>query len=105
MNTHALTQLHLVFHRYLDPESSSLIAELNDDLKHNRRFRRLNESLGTLIEDYSMVSFLPCSVRDEEQIELVQAHIDHMLQYGEDLEVKGRLCLILLLLISRGAPS
>lgn len=73
----------------MDPDAASLIFDLNKDLKENNRFKRLNESLGMLLEDYSMVSFLPFNVKDEEQIELVIAHVDHMLQYGEDLEVRG----------------
>ena len=35
-----------------------------------------------------MVSFIPLNITDEESINLVLAHIDHAMQYGEDLEPK-----------------
>ncbi len=40
------------------------------------------------IEDYSLVSFVPLNIRKEESIQLALAHIDHALQYGEDMEPK-----------------
>lgn len=36
-----------------------------------------------------MVSFIPLNITDEESIDHVLAHVDHTIQYGEDLEVRG----------------
>ena len=54
-----------------------------------RKRNRLTESVCSLIDDYSMVSFIPLNITDEESIDNVLAHIDHTIQYGEDLEVRG----------------
>ncbi len=35
-----------------------------------------------------MVSFIPLNIQDEDSIELLMAHIDNAIQYGEDLEPK-----------------
>ena len=48
--------------------------------------RGLNEAICGLIQDYSMVSFLPMDITDEDSVELVLSHIDSTIQYGEDLE-------------------
>jgi GTPase SAR1 family protein len=70
---------------FLDPSARDIINELNDA---NKNKNRLNEELGQLIQDYSMVSFLPLNIKDEESISYVLAHIDHAIQYGEDEEVQ-----------------
>ena len=54
------------------------------DEKHHH----LTEALGHLIEDYSLVQFVPLDITDEDSITAVLAAIDNMIQYGEDLEVK-----------------
>ena len=36
-----------------------------------------------------MVSFLPLNITDEESLDHCLITIDHTIQYGEDLEVKG----------------
>lgn len=59
-------------------------------LEARRRQRhRLTESICGLLDDYTMVSFVPLNVRDEESIDHVLATVDHAIQYGEDLEVRG----------------
>jgi hypothetical protein len=40
------------------------------------------------IEDYSMVSFIPLNIRDEDSINYVLSNIDNAIQYGEDIEPK-----------------
>ncbi|RQM25736.1 hypothetical protein B5M09_005301 [Aphanomyces astaci] len=40
------------------------------------------------INDYSMVAFVPMNIQDEESIEMVLHHIDHAINYGEDIEPK-----------------
>jgi GPN-loop GTPase 3 homolog UM01243 len=38
------------------------------------------------VEDYSMVSFLPLDLSNEESLNLILSCIDNILQYGEDEE-------------------
>jgi len=54
-----------------------------------RKHNRLTEAICVLLDDYSMVSFIPLNIKDEESIDHVLAHVDHTIQYGEDLEVRG----------------
>jgi len=71
---------------FLDPDTETLIAKLSKSMSGN--YRKLNEAIGSLIEDYSMVSFLPLDSNDEDSISLVLQHIDHAIQYGEDVEAR-----------------
>lgn len=54
-----------------------------------KKQNRLTEAICGLLDDYSMVSFIPLNITDEESIDHVLAHVDHTIQYGEDLEVRG----------------
>lgn len=59
-------------------------------LESRRRQRgRLTDAICQLLDDYSMVSFCPLNIMDEDSVEHVLATVDHVLQYGEDLEVRG----------------
>mmetsp|Transcript_6113 Transcript_6113/g.10658 ORF Transcript_6113/g.10658 Transcript_6113/m.10658 type:complete len:266 (-) Transcript_6113:551-1348(-) len=53
--------------------------------KHKRH--RLTEAICSLLDDYTMVSFLPLNLKDEDSINHVLMTIDHSIQYGEDQEV------------------
>eukprot|EP00579_Thalassiosira_antarctica_P006315 CAMPEP_0201878478 /NCGR_PEP_ID=MMETSP0902-20130614/9630_1 /ASSEMBLY_ACC=CAM_ASM_000551 /TAXON_ID=420261 /ORGANISM="Thalassiosira antarctica, Strain CCMP982" /LENGTH=285 /DNA_ID=CAMNT_0048406135 /DNA_START=158 /DNA_END=1015 /DNA_ORIENTATION=+ len=53
------------------------------------RWNRLTEAICSLLDDYSMVGFLPLNINEEDSIAHVLATVDHAIQYGEDLEVRG----------------
>jgi GTPase SAR1 family protein len=57
--------------------------------KRRRKRHRLTESICSLIDDYSMISFIPLNLKDEDSIDHVLSTVDHTIQYGEDLEVRG----------------
>ena len=50
-----------------------------------QRRDRLTDAIVQLLEDYSMVSFIPLNIRDEDSIDHVLTTVDHAIQYGEDL--------------------
>jgi len=52
------------------------------------RYHKLACAISEVIDEYSMVEYLPLNVTDEESINFVLQHIDHAIQYGEDLEPK-----------------
>lgn len=54
-----------------------------------RKRDRLTEAICSLLDDFSMVSFLPLNITDEESIDFVLSNVDHTVQYGEDAEVRG----------------
>uniref|UniRef100_A0A671XD92 GPN-loop GTPase 3 n=1 Tax=Sparus aurata TaxID=8175 RepID=A0A671XD92_SPAAU len=73
--------------KYLDPDMYSMMED-NSDTIRSTKFKKLTEAICGLIDDYSMVRFLPFDCTDEEGINIVLQHIDFSIQYGEDLEVK-----------------
>lgn len=58
-------------------------------MERRRKRNKLTESICTVLDDYSMVSFLPLDIREEDSIDLVLSHVDHTVQYGEIAEVRG----------------
>lgn len=70
--------------KYLEGDTESIISDLKGSMVP--KYRRLNEAMGSLLEEYSMVNFVALNREDEDSIELVLAHINHCIQYGENLE-------------------
>jgi hypothetical protein len=50
------------------------------------RYAKLNEAIAELVEQYSMVSFVPLDLSDEDSIDVLLQHVDNALGYGEDVE-------------------
>lgn len=50
---------------------------------------RLTNSISQVLDDWQMVSFVPLNITDEESLEHVLSLVNHAVQYGEDLEVRG----------------
>lgn len=73
--------------KYLDPDMYSMMEDNSVSLT-SKKFRKLTKAICGLIDDYSMVRFLPFDRTDEEGISIVLQHIDFSIQYGEDLEFK-----------------
>ncbi|PRQ44613.1 putative GPN-loop GTPase, P-loop containing nucleoside triphosphate hydrolase [Rosa chinensis] len=71
---------------FLNPEPQFLLSELNKRMAP--QFAKLNKSLMELVDDYSMVSFVPLDLRKESSIRYVLAQIDTSIQFGEDADVK-----------------
>ncbi|XP_037121894.1 GPN-loop GTPase 3 [Syngnathus acus] len=73
--------------QYLDPDMYSMMSD-NSDTIRSKKFKKLTKAICELIDDYSLVRFLPFDRTDDEGINIVLQHIDFSIQYGEDLEVK-----------------
>ncbi|PKA64999.1 hypothetical protein AXF42_Ash011601 [Apostasia shenzhenica] len=73
---------------YLEPEATVLLSELN--LHMAPQYAKLNKALAELVDEFSMVSFVPLDLRKESSIQYVLSMIDNCIQYGEDAEVKVR---------------
>ena len=82
-----------------DDASSSTPPPVDNDARQSgatarrdtreRKWHRLTEAICQLLDDYSMVGFIPLNINVEDSISHVLATVDHAIQYGEDLEVKG----------------
>ena len=72
--------------KFLDPDPRFLASRLNEAT--TPRHRALNEAIGSLCEDFSLVRFVPLDRTDTESIQLLLLHLDRCLQYGEDEDVR-----------------
>eukprot|EP01135_Chromosphaera_perkinsii_P007812 Nk52_evm4s1020 gene=Nk52_evmTU4s1020 len=72
--------------RFLEVDPSLMLDDARG--KTSPKFHKLNEALVSLIEDYSMVSFVPMDIADEQSVGYVLSQADNAIQYGEDLEPK-----------------
>lgn len=91
---------------YLDPDTQELTANLhnrghlgqddgNDEPRRvaagfDEKYQDLTLALAKVLDDYSLVRFLPLDITDEENIADLFLTIDNTLQYGEDADVKVR---------------
>lgn len=74
---------------YMYADIDNLVHELS---QHSApKFLRLNSAMGNLLEQFSMVSFVPLDVSDDDSIADLLLLADHALQYDEEVEVKGNL--------------
>jgi len=71
---------------YLDPDPEYILKVL--DGRSTPKQHRLNAAIASLIEDFSLVSFVPMDREDEDSVSLVLQQVDNCMQYGEDEEVR-----------------
>ncbi|CAG0899771.1 unnamed protein product [Cyprideis torosa] len=102
-HVNVLSKMDLLSHQgkqtlssFLDPDCSELLTD-PDNLPSNTseverwwtgKFQKLSHALGRLIEDFSLVQYLPLDITDEDNIAEVLLAIDMIIQYGEDADVK-----------------
>ncbi|XP_018897404.1 GPN-loop GTPase 3 [Bemisia tabaci] len=75
---------------YLEPDPHVLLGDFQTGTKWNDKHFRLTEAIGRLIEDFSLVRFIPLNIKDEENIGDVFLTIANTIQYGEDADVKTK---------------
>jgi hypothetical protein len=70
--------------RVLDAEDSSvLLRSFPEDHLSNQKFRRLTQAIGSIIDDYMLVSFATMDITDEDSINDVLTRLDFSIQYGK----------------------
>ncbi|XP_059161915.1 GPN-loop GTPase 3-like isoform X2 [Physella acuta] len=74
--------------RYLEPELNSLLMEEFQEEEFGIKFKSINKAIAQLLDDFSLVHFIPLDYTKEESINDLLIHIDSTIQYGEDLEPK-----------------
>ncbi len=70
---------------YFNPDSLTLKESIFNSNAHPK-FKRLSTKICDLLDNYSLVNFLPLNITDEESITAVLLQTDMAVQYGEDLE-------------------
>eukprot|EP00053_Salpingoeca_punica_P006988 m.64794 g.64794 ORF g.64794 m.64794 type:complete len:272 (+) comp13949_c0_seq2:76-891(+) len=69
---------------YLDPDPQTMLETLNK--RTVRSQHALNSALASLIDEYSMVRFVPLRRDDEDSLADLLYQLDLCVQYGEDIE-------------------
>ncbi|CAA9997547.1 unnamed protein product [Nesidiocoris tenuis] len=75
---------------YLDPDPHYLMGEMESGSRWNEKYRKLTESLGRLIDDYSLVRFYPLNLKDPDSLGDLMLTVANIIQYGEDADVKTK---------------
>jgi GTPase SAR1 family protein len=74
--------------KFLEADTEAIICDLKGSMQP--KYRNLTEAMGGLLDEYSLVSFVQLNREDEDSIELVLAHVNNCIQYGENLEPTGK---------------
>lgn len=71
---------------WLDPS----VRQISDGLMNtsNKRHRQLSKALATLLDDYSLVNFVPLNIQDENSISDLALQLEMILQISDDAEVR-----------------
>jgi len=70
--------------KFIEGDTHAVVEALSANM--HPKYRKLNEAMGHLLDEYSLVSFVTLNREDEDSIELCLAHVNNCIQYGEDLE-------------------
>lgn len=69
----------------LDMDSAVMVSRMGHLASHGR-LQRLTQTIASVVDDYTLVGFLPLDPTDEDSIDAVLSQADMAVQYGEDLE-------------------
>ncbi|RXG67915.1 GPN-loop GTPase 3, partial [Armadillidium vulgare] len=73
---------------YLEPEVHELLASEHSISRFNKKYHKLTAALGQVLDEYSLVKFIPLNINKLESISDLLLQIDFSIQYGEDLDIK-----------------
>eukprot|EP00658_Telonema_sp_P-2_P040636 TRINITY_DN2904_c0_g1_i4.p1 TRINITY_DN2904_c0_g1~~TRINITY_DN2904_c0_g1_i4.p1 ORF type:complete len:315 (-),score=108.01 TRINITY_DN2904_c0_g1_i4:480-1424(-) len=76
--------------KYLEPNLEYFLHELSVQNKTtpDHPFARLNATLIDMMQQWSMVVYVPLNPLEEDSVQLVLSHVDNAIQWGEDQEPK-----------------
>lgn len=86
LNKSAKEQLEM----FLEPEVHELLTSDHSVSKFNKKYHKLTHALGKVIDDFSLVRYIPLNINNEESLTDLLIQTDFALQYGEDTDVKTR---------------
>eukprot|EP01113_Clastostelium_recurvatum_P011599 TRINITY_DN15927_c0_g2_i1.p1 TRINITY_DN15927_c0_g2~~TRINITY_DN15927_c0_g2_i1.p1 ORF type:complete len:286 (+),score=56.90 TRINITY_DN15927_c0_g2_i1:41-859(+) len=72
--------------QFLELDVITLEADLDKEM--GPKYRALNHAICSLLEDFSMVNFVPLDITSTQSIFNLLQMVDMSIQYGEDLDVK-----------------
>ena len=76
---------------YLEPETNFLLLEEETwNTSWSNKYKHLTQALARVIDDYSLVKFVPMNMYEEESLNDILFAVDNALQFDEEQEVKAR---------------
>lgn len=76
---------------YLEPDTNFLLLEESSwNTAWSKKYKQLTKSLSRVIDDYSLVKFVPMNMYEEESLNDILFAVDEALQFDEEREVKIR---------------
>ncbi|CAN8064235.1 unnamed protein product [Agarophyton chilense] len=69
---------------FMDADIDTLINDISNSTAP--RFRKLNSAMGSLLDDFGMVSFVPLDITDDESIATLLLMVDIALQYEDEVD-------------------
>ena len=74
--------------KHLDEFLEADAGALSHMLQRNTSpaFHRLNSAICEMLDEWSMVQFLPLDPRDPDTIEIILSQVDNAIQYHDDVE-------------------
>jgi len=82
------TQARKQLDDFLHPNTRDLTSSSMSHHSFNEKYQALTESLGKVLDDYSLVKYFPLDITDEDNISDLFMMIDNTIQFGEDADVK-----------------
>ena len=73
---------------FLEPDPYYLVSQGQRESAWSKKYAHLTETIGHLIEDFSLVRFTPLNIKNHENISDILLTIDNIIQFGEDADVK-----------------
>lgn len=74
---------------YLEPDTNFLLLEESSwNSSWSKKYTKLTQALSQVIDDYSLVKFVPMNMYEEESLNDILFAIDEVLQFDEEREVK-----------------
>jgi|TARA_B110000208_G_scaffold187572_1_gene245794 GTPase SAR1 family protein len=74
--------------RIVVPSGRELAARVDAE-PNGGKYAALSNALATLLDDYSMLSFIPLDITDPDTVDAALQHLDRATQYGDDVEPSG----------------
>merc|ERR1712232_890282 len=71
-------EAELALEKFIEGDTATLVRDLKAGT--HPKYKALNEAMGQLLEDYSLVSFVTLNKEDDESVELCLAHVNNCIQ-------------------------
>lgn len=73
---------------FMFPDTDNLLKQLS--YHTTPRHFSLNSAMATLLDDFSMIAFVPLNIADNESIACLLLQVDQALQFEDEIEVKAK---------------